>query len=107
MKYRVEITKPAFKHLKAIKDLQVRKKLLDRIEQLEVDPEQQGKALKDDLSGLRSVRAVNQRYRIVFQVLDERVTVFVVAVGMRRQGDRSDIYRIASQLMQSGFMPDL
>ncbi len=107
MKCRVEITKPALKHLGAIKDLQVRKKLLARIEQLENDPEQQGKPLKDDLSGLRSVRAVNQRYRIIYQVSDEQITVLVIAVGIRWQGDRSDIYRIAAQLMQTRFTQDL
>lgn len=104
MKWQVEITKPALKQLDSIKDVRVRGKLFERIEQLEDDPESQGKPLKDELAGLRSVRAIGQRYRIIYRTEDEKVIVFVVAVGLRRQGDRSDIYEIAARLLRSGLM---
>ena len=104
MKWQVEITKPALKQLEGITDTRVRGKLFERIEQLEEDPEDQGKPLKDDLAGLRSVRAIGQRYRIIYKIENERVTVLVVAVGLRRQGDRSDIYEIAARLLRSGLM---
>ena len=104
MKWQVEITKPALKQLEDIKDIRVRGKLFERIEQLEDDPEDQGKPLKDGLAGLRSVRAIGQRYRIIYRIENEQIIVFVVAVGLRRQGDRSDIYEIAARLLRSGLM---
>src|SRR5579885_3481676 len=101
MNWRVEITEDALKHLQRITDKRVRENLFKRIEQLANDPERQGKPLQNELSGLRSVRAIGQRYRIVYRVERERVIVVVVAVGIHRQGDRSDIYEIAAKLMRS------
>lgn len=101
MNWRVEIAVDALKHLQGITDKRVRENLFKRIEQLANDPERQGKPLQNELSGLRSVRAIGQRYRIVYRVERERVIVIVVAVGIRRQGDRSDIYEIAAKLIRS------
>jgi len=50
------------------------------------------------------VRDIGQRYRIIFRVERERVIVIVVALGIRKDGDRSDIYQIAARLMRSGFI---
>ncbi len=104
MKWRVEIAKTALEHLKEITDLRVRKNLFKRIEQLENDPDGQGKPLRNELSGLLCVRAVNQRYRIIYKVENEQVVVIAVAMGIRREGDRSDIYRIAEHLLRSGLL---
>ena len=104
MKWRVEVATPALKQVEKVTDLRVRKKLFERIEQLESGPGGQGKPLKDDLSGLRSVRAIGQRYRIIYKIIDEKVVVVVVAVGLRREGDRSDIYQIAERLLRSGLI---
>jgi mRNA interferase RelE/StbE len=101
MSWRVEIAEDALKHLQRITDKRVRENLFKRIEQLANDPERQGKPLQDELSGLRSVRAIGQRYRIVYKVERDRVVVIVVAVGIRRRGDRSDIYEIATKLVRS------
>jgi mRNA-degrading endonuclease RelE of RelBE toxin-antitoxin system len=46
-------------------ELRVRKKPFERIEQLENDPEGQGKPLRNEPSGLLSVRAIGQRYRVI------------------------------------------
>jgi mRNA interferase RelE/StbE len=104
MKWRVEISTLALKQLKEIKDVRVRGKLFERIEQLENEPENQGKPLKNELSGLRSVRAIGQRYRIIYELKDEQVLVIVAAVGIRREGDHSDIYKIAERLLRSKFL---
>lgn len=102
MNWNVEITKDALKQLQAITDKRVRKNLFKRIEELANEPERQGKPLHDELTGLRSVRAIGQRYRIIYKIERDRVIVFVVAVGIRKEGDRSDIYQIAARLMRSG-----
>lgn len=104
MNWQVELTKFALKQLQDIKDNRVRNNLFERIEELAKDPENQGKPLRNELSGLRSVRAIGQRYRIIFRVERERVIVIVVALGIRKEGDRSDIYQIAARLMRSGFI---
>ena len=90
--------------LQGITDKRVRSNLFERIEELSNDPENQGKSLRDELSNLRCVRAIGQRYRIIFKVERERIVVLVVAVGIRKEGDRADIYRIAERLLRSGFI---
>jgi mRNA interferase RelE/StbE len=104
MNWKVEITTFALKQLQDITDKRVRANLFERIEELANDPENQGKPLRNELSGLRSVKAIGQRYRIIFKVERQQVTVVVVALGIRKDGDRGDIYRIAARLMRSGFI---
>jgi len=100
MKYIVRINREALKQLESITDRRVRQELFDRIKDLVVDPDQQGKPLRYELAGHRSVNAVHQRYRIVYLVEHEEVVVLVVAVGLRKEGDRSDIYRQAALLVK-------
>jgi mRNA interferase RelE/StbE len=100
MKCTVRISMEALEQLKNVKDRSLRQELFDRIEKLANDPEQQGKPLRNELAGLRSVKAVRQRYRIVYQVEREEVVVVVVAVRLRKEGDRSDIYRQAALLVK-------
>jgi len=50
------------------------------------------------------VRAVGQRYRIIYRVEDERVTVLVVALGIRKQGDKKDVYELAKKLLRSDLL---
>ncbi len=101
MNWNVEFTTFALKQLQAITDKRVRNNLFERIEELSNDPEQQGKPLRNELTGLRCVRVIGQRYRIVYKIERDRVIVVVVAVGIRKEGDRSDIYQIAARLMRS------
>lgn len=98
MSYIVELTEEALAMLGEITDRRVRGKLLKRIEDLAVEPEKQGKPLVDDLAGFRSVRAVGQRYRIVYQVRGDQVQVLVVGVGIRREGAKSDVYARTTKL---------
>ena len=74
--------------------------LRDRINQLKIDPEKQGKALVDNLAGLRSIRAVGQRYRVVYQVQASAIVILVVGIGLRKDGDKKDIYRILGKLFE-------
>ena len=53
-----------------------------------------------ELAGFRSIRAVGQRYRIVYRVERRGVTVLIVAVGGRRSGDKSDVYELARELLR-------
>ncbi len=55
-----------------------------------------------ELTGYRSVRAAGKRYRIVYRIEESRVIVFVVFVGLRREGDRTDVYEQTKQLVLKG-----
>ena len=104
MIYRVDILPPAQKMVLSIGDRRIQEKLLERMTALANDPELQGKPLGDDLAGYRSVRAVGQRYRILYRVERSIVTVIVVAAGIRKEGSREDIYRVAQKLIRLGLL---
>jgi mRNA interferase RelE/StbE len=71
---------------------------------LAFEPELQGKALHDDLKGFRSIRAIGQRYRIIYRVERSIVTVNVVAAGIRKEGSREDVYVLARRLLKLGLL---
>jgi mRNA interferase RelE/StbE len=98
--YRVVLTPTARSMLVAIKDRRIQEKIREKIDGLARDPDLQGKPLLGELTGLRGVRAVAQRYRIIYRVHQDRVEVLVVAIGLRREGHREDIYRLAQRLLR-------
>lgn len=96
----VFITPTAQRLLQAIPDGRVRGKIGDVIDRLRQEPEKQGKALLGELAGYRSVSAVGQRYRIIYKVEKAKVIVIVVAVGLRKEGAKKDIYALAKKLLR-------
>ena len=104
MRYRVLLTSEAVGMLRGISDQRIRSQIARRIERLSDDPEIQGKPLTGLLIGYRSLRAAGQRYRIVYRVDRGEVRVIVVAVGIRREGGRRDIYRLAQRLVRLGLV---
>jgi mRNA interferase RelE/StbE len=102
--YQIEFTLQARKMLEDISDRRVREKIRGRIDGLKQEPGKKGKPLYEDLAGLRSLRAVGQRYRIIYQVKEERVIVVVMAVGLRKQGSSKDIYQLARKLVRLGLL---
>ena len=99
--YRVRLTKQAEKLFNQIKDSREQKILLKKLEKLKQNPERQGKALTRELSNYRSIRAVGQRYRIVYQIKEEQVLVLVIAIGRRKEGDKKDIYTVTKKLLDN------
>ena len=89
--------KTALPLLARIRDKRVQRLILKRADQLSADPKLQGKPLRKKLAGLHSVRAVGQRYRIVYEINDADLTVWIVAVGIRKEGSKNDIYHIAQK----------
>lgn len=100
----IELTETALGMLNAIKDTRERGLILRRIRGLEHDPIEQGKPLIGPLQGYYSVRAAGQRYRIIYQVLPDRVVVLVVALGIRKEHDKRDIYSLAQRLVRLGLL---
>ena len=94
----------AIKQLATFKDKRVQEGLKTSLRRLEYEPEMQGKALQDELTGYRSIRAVGQRYRIIYKVDEETVIVCVVTLGIRKEGDKKDVYALAKKLARLGLL---
>ncbi|MBK5281131.1 MAG: type II toxin-antitoxin system RelE/ParE family toxin [Nitrospiraceae bacterium] len=100
MRWQVGLTPHARVMLEAIQDRRVRDKIRDRIDGLAEEPEKQGKPLTGELTGYRSLRAVGQRYRIIYRIEEGKVLVLVMALGIRKEGSGKDIYMLAQKLLR-------
>ncbi len=104
IRYTVVATEPATQMAEGITDARERRLIYERMVSLEHDPQLQGKRLRDDLAGFRSVRAVGQRYRIIYRVEEDVVTVVVVALGRRKAKNKTDVYALAQKLVKAGII---
>lgn len=86
--------------MEAIQDRRVRDKIRDRIDGIAEEPEKQGKPLTGELTGYRSLRAVGQRYRVIYRIEEGKVLVLVMALGIRKEGSGKDIYVLAQKLLR-------
>ena len=103
MRYRILITETCISLINKLIDKKIQRTIFDRIEQLSEDPDKQGKYLVQDLSGFRSVHAAG-RYRIIYKIDKKTVIVYVLAVGIRKEGGKKDIYQIAKKLLKAGLL---
>lgn len=101
--YSIKLTKIAAENIQKI-EKKSRKKIINKISQLKDEPLLLGKALQGPLKEYRSVRAAGQRYRIIYQVLENEIIVIVVAVGIRKAGDKKDIYELMKKYIKVGFI---
>ena len=104
MKWEIIISPLAEKLLDQIGDKRIQTSIVERIDRLAYDPDKQGKALREELAGYRSIRAVGQRYRILYRIEKEQIIVMVVIVGIRREGDKKDAYEIAKKMKRAGLL---
>ena len=84
-KYRLLIKPSAVKELEAIPGKRERRRLLERISRLAEEPRPQG---CEKLSGQEKYRLRQGRYRILYEIKDQDLLVYVVKVGPRK-----DVYR--------------
>ena len=103
MKYKILITDTCLALIEKIPDKKIRRTILNRIEGLSDEPDKQGKMLVKDLSGFRSIHAAG-RYRIIYKVDKQTVIIYILAAGIRKQGDQKDIYKIAKKLLTAGLL---
>ena len=103
MKYRILITDTCLRLIGKIPDKKIQRSILDRIQKLSDEQEKQGKKLVKDLSGFLSVHAAG-RYRIIYKIDKRTVIIYVLAAGIRKEGDKKDIYKIAKKLLDAGLM---
>jgi len=103
LKYRIRITDTCLALIEKIPDKKIQRTILDRIKNLSDEPDKQGKRLVKDLSGFRSI-LVAGRYRIIYKIDKQTVIVHVLAAGIRKEGDKKDIYKIAKKLLYAGLL---
>ncbi len=106
-RWNVVVTSRVIDQLASVTDRRIQEALKVRLRKLDIEPEKQGKPLEDTLSGYYSVRAIGQRYRIIYKLEEEQVIVLVVLVGRRKEGDRKDAYEIARKLAELGLLDEL
>ena len=85
MQYKVDYAKSAIKNLKSL-DKHVRNMILNWIEKNLIDctnPRQHGKALVGNHSGKWRYRVGD--YRIIADILDDKIVILVLNVGHRRE----------------------
>jgi mRNA interferase RelE/StbE len=104
MRWNIKLTQPALRQLAAIKDIRIREQVSRKIDALTDNPEQQGKPLSDELTGYYSVRAVAQRYHILYRLEADQIIVVVVGMGIRKDGDKKDVYALAKKMARLGLL---
>jgi addiction module toxin, RelE/StbE family len=103
--YKIKLTTIALESLKRI-DKNAQKQIVNKIESLQKEPLLLGKALKGPLKEYRSIRAAGQRYRIIYQVIESEIVIVVVAIGMRKEGDKKDIYELMKKYIKTGLLKE-
>ena len=103
--YTIKLTQIAAEFIAKL-DNKSQQQVLQKIEVLKQYPLKVGKPLKGNLQDYRSIRAVGQRYRIIYQVKENEIEVIIVAVGIRRDGDKKrDIYELMKKYLKIGLLP--
>ena len=102
--YTIKLTQIAAEFIAKL-DNKSQQQVLQKIEVLKQYPLKVGKPLKGNLEDYRSIRAVGQRYRIIYQVKENEIEVIIVAVGIRRDGDKKrDIYELMKKYIKIGLL---
>ena len=101
MPYRVVLTPTARDMLADIRDRRIRRQILTRLHALQQHPKSIGKPLTGELAGCYSLRVAAQRYRVIYTAADDTLIVLVIAIGIRKAGERRDLYEIARRLIRN------
>jgi mRNA interferase RelE/StbE len=105
----VEWTQSAADALREIGSRTIQRKIVQKVEDLAAagEPELLGKPLVDELQGL--YRISFGHYRIVYRVIRDarnprvmQIIVRVILTGIRKQGDKRDIYERLRRMLRRG-----
>jgi hypothetical protein len=102
--YTIKLTQIAAEFIAKL-DNKSQQQIMEKIEVLKEYPLKVGKPLKGNLQNYHSIRSVGQRYRIIYQVKETEIEVIVVAIGIRRDGDKkNDIYELMKKYVKIGLL---
>lgn len=93
--FTVELNNQAQTDLRAIQDKRTQRAITEGLLRLDTEPAKRGKPLTDDLPGYYTIRLAGQRYRAVYSISVNQGLVTVVVIGIRKAGDKRDVYRVA------------
>ncbi|MEG9475705.1 type II toxin-antitoxin system RelE/ParE family toxin [Mannheimia bovis] len=91
MKYTIEFIKSSEKEFRKL-DLALRKQFVEKLKERAENPRVESAKLRG-MKDCYKIKLRNSGYRLVYQVIDDRVVVKVIAVGKR---ERNDVYQKAS-----------
>lgn len=103
MAWEVRLTETALRSLREIRKSRGAKAIRQvqgLIERLSEQPRERGKPLKGALKGLYSIRS--GRFRVIYTIEDERLSVYEAAAGWRVNGDKKDVYAVVRRMVESG-----
>lgn len=90
MTYRIEFIPSSEKEFRKL-DISLRKQFIEKLKERAENPRIESAKLRG-MKDCYKIKLRNAGYRLVYQVIDERIVVKVIAVGKR---DRSDVYNKA------------
>ena len=96
MPYRLEFAREALAEWEALDNsvrIQLRKKLQKRLE----NPHVPAEMLHGDLAGFYKIKNNKTGHRLVYEVRDEVLVVYVLAVNRR---DKLEVYRLAQERLR-------
>jgi len=102
LNYKIILTDEAKEYLISL-DVKTKNIIARKIDALKESPGKQGKALSGNLAGYRSLNTAG-RYRIVYEVKIKQVIVIIIAVGMRKEGSKIDVYETLKKLLRSNII---
>jgi mRNA interferase RelE/StbE len=100
-RYPIQIAPTGYRSLRDLKDKKTRRQIAKGIDGLGLASERQGKALVGPIEGVPSVRAVRDRFRVLYDVDKSARLVSVLLVGERSPGPDADIYALAKKLLST------
>ncbi len=101
--YKIKITKIAAASIQQIEKT-AQLQIINKIEKLKDEPASLGKPLKGPLKDYRSIRAAGQRYRVIYKIVEDEIIVIVVAVGIRKDEDKKDIYELMKKYIKTNLL---
>jgi mRNA interferase RelE/StbE len=101
--YKIKLTSIASENIKKL-NITIQKQVINKIESLKEEPLLLGKPLKGSLKEFRTIRAAGQRYRIIYKVMELEIIVIIIAIGIRKDGDKKDIYELMKKYIKTGLL---
>ena len=101
--YKILLTPEAERMIQSLDGAQ-RKIITKAVRRLKESPEV-GKPLVDELIGFHSYKT--GRFRIVYKIFEKNIAIVIVGAGIRKEGDKKDIYLLLKKLAKTGLLEDV
>ncbi|MCC8458402.1 type II toxin-antitoxin system RelE/ParE family toxin [Photorhabdus aegyptia] len=93
MKFNIDFDERALKEWHKL-DKSIREQFKNKLKKLQENPYIESARLHGDLNTCFKIKLRSSGYRLVYQVIDEEIVIWIIAVGKR---ENSKIYEIAKK----------